>query len=289
MPAIEMSAEEIRDLKQLVDLAIPEDVGGGDITTRAVVPKEAQATGRLVARSPGILAGIEAARLVFEKVDPSLVFEALLSDGTSLVPGTEIARVAGSARSILTGERTALNFLQRLSGVASNTRKFVDAAAGKVDIFDTRKTMPCFRRMDKYAVRAGGGKNHRLGLYDQVLIKENHLSSAGGIKPCEAVLRAREAAPEGTLIEVEVENLAEFRDALTAAPDVIMLDDMSVKEMAAAVQERGASGRPLLEVSGGVGLDKVKTLAGLGVDRLSVGALTHSAPALDLAMDFRVA
>jgi nicotinate-nucleotide pyrophosphorylase (carboxylating) len=283
-----MSGEERRELQVLVDLALAEDIGPGDLTSRALVPEGASAAARFVAKGQGVLAGIEAARAVFSKVDPLLAFTALAGDGAFLVPGAEVARVSGGARAILAGERTALNFLQRLSGVATLTRRFVQAVEGTgARIFDTRKTMPGFRRLDKYAVRAGGGRNHRLGLYDQVLVKENHLAAAGGLRPGEAVRKARAGTPPGTVVEVEVETLDEFRDALAAGPDVVMLDDMPPDEIRAALALRGPGGKPEIEVSGGVRLETVRELALLGADRISIGALTHSAPALDVSMKFR--
>jgi nicotinate-nucleotide pyrophosphorylase (carboxylating) len=284
---LRMSGEERNDLLTLVRLALAEDLGSGDVTADALVPESARAEARFLAKARGVLAGIEAARAVFEEVDPALAFRSRLDDGAALSPGTEIARVAGNARSILAAERTALNFLQRLSGVASLTRRFVEAVEGTLaGIFDTRKTLPGFRRLDKYAVRVGGGRNHRRGLFDQVLIKENHLAAAGEIGPGEAVRRARAGAPATIRIEVEVESLDEFREALAAAPDIVMLDDMSLDEVREAVALRGRAGKPELEVSGGVRLDTVRSIAALGVDRISVGALTHSAPALDISMKF---
>ena len=283
-----MSEGERRALLTIVDLALAEDVGPGDLTSSALVPEDRSSEGRFVAKANGVLAGVEAARAVFEQVDPHVSFVQQLGDGSLLVPGAEIARVAGPSRGLLAGERTALNFLQRMSGVATLTRRFVDAVEGtRAAIFDTRKTIPGFRLLDKYSVRAGGGRNHRKGLHDQVLIKENHLAAGGGLRAGEAVRMARAAAP-GVVVEVEVENLDEFRDALAAGPDVIMLDDMSPDEVRQAMSIRGAARVPEIEVSGGVRLENVREIALLGVDRISVGALTHSAPALDISMKTRL-
>ncbi len=284
-PRATLTETERVDLARRVETALEEDLGDGDLTSRALVPDEATAEARIVARRPGILAGLPAAEEVFRRVDPVLLFESLASDGERIEAGRKVARIAGRARSLLAGERTALNFLQRLSGVATLTRRFADAVEGTgARILDTRKTLPGMRRLDKYAVRAGGGSNHRMGLFDQILIKENHLA-ASGLEAGGAVERAREKAPSGTFVEVEVETLQQFRRALEAGPDAILLDDMGREEIAEAVRLRGSARTPALEVSGGVSLETVRGLAELGVDRISVGALTHSAPALDLALE----
>ncbi|MHC4598901.1 MAG: carboxylating nicotinate-nucleotide diphosphorylase [Planctomycetota bacterium] len=285
-PDLGLSKEEEEALLALVERAVREDLGPGDLTSTALVPGHAVILGEIVAKAEGVLAGLPAARAVFHHLDPSIRFEGLAADGSNLAPGTAVARAVGGARPLLAGERAALNFLQHLCGVASLTRRFVDAAAGtRAKIYDTRKTAPGFRLLDKYAVRMGGGCNHRLGLYDEVLIKENHLA-ASGLGAGQAVLRARDKAPAGTVVVVEVETLDQFREALEAGPDVIMLDDFSDEVIRRAVSLRGEASIPALEVSGGVRLDTVGKIAALGVDRISVGALTHSAPALDLSMKF---
>ncbi|MHC5080760.1 MAG: carboxylating nicotinate-nucleotide diphosphorylase [Planctomycetota bacterium] len=283
------TAEETEALRGLMKKALAEDIGEGDLTSRALIPSTAQATARIQAKAEGILAGTPAAAAVFREVDPETTFTPLVAEGARVTPGTVVAEVSGKARSLLAAERTALNFLQRLSGVATLTRRTVDAVTGtKAKIFDTRKTLPAFRLLDKYAVRTGGGCNHRMGLYDAVLIKENHLE-AGSCGPGEAVRRARAMVPSGTLVEVEVETLDQCAEALDACPDVILLDNMSVDEIRRAVSARGPDPPPALEVSGGVTLDSVRHLGELGVDRISVGALTHSATALDLSLSFTAA
>lgn len=270
----------------MVNLALTEDLGSGDITTDSVVAGEAEATGRIFARGEGVLAGCAVARLVFVQAEPSLAFEALVKDGTSLKPGLEICKVTGPARGILRSERVALNFLQRLSGVATMTRRFVEAVSGTgVLILDTRKTTPGLRVLEKYAVSVGGGRNHRFGLFDMYLVKGNHLRLVKDIG--EAVRRIR--GPGVNLpIEVEVRTFQEVEEACAAGVDRIMLDNMSpedVKKACEIVEKTfgGASGkRPELEVSGGVNLDNVRDFALSGVDYISVGEITHSAPAVDM-------
>lgn len=269
--------------RDLVRLAIAEDVGTGDVTTTATVPASATAKATLVTRQACVVAGLDVARGVFAQIDPSVSFVAACRDGDPCAAGASLAHLSGPARAILTGERTALNFLQHLSGIATRTRAFVDAAAGRVVILDTRKTIPMFRTLAKYAVRCGGGINHRRGLFDGVLVKDNHIRMAGGV--VEAVRRARAAAP-GLVVEVETQSLDEVRAAIDARADVIMLDNLDDEAMGQAVAL--IAGRAKVEVSGGVTLDRIGVLAGLGVDFVSVGALTHSAPAVDISLDVEV-
>jgi nicotinate-nucleotide pyrophosphorylase (carboxylating) len=274
----------------LIALALREDLGElGDVTTLAFISAERRGRAAFVARSPGILAGLPAAALVLRAVDRGATFTALLDDGVTLKRGDRIAVVEGPTRSILTVERTALNFLQRLSGVATQTRKYVDVVAGlKTNLLDTRKTTPGWRLLEKYAVRAGGGLNHRTGLHDMILIKDNHLAALGGdVNPIgTAIRRAREQYP-GLPVEVEVESLEQLDRALPFGPDMILLDNMQPEMMRECVRRRDAArSKALLEASGGVTLATLRTIAETGVDRVSVGALTHSAVALDIALDW---
>jgi nicotinate-nucleotide pyrophosphorylase (carboxylating) len=266
--------------RQLVRAALAEDIGSGDVTSRLTIPAARTARAELVARAPGILAGIDVCRDVFLAVDRRTRFRPLLSDCRHYRRGEVLARVSGSARSLLSAERTALNFIQRLSGIATLTGKFVAAAKGTgAVILDTRKTTPGWRDLEKYAVRCGGGTNHRRGLDDMVLIKDNHIAAAGSIT--QALTRCR-----GTRLPVEVETrtLAQVREALAAGAKRILLDNMSPARMRAAV--RLARGRARLEGSGGITLATVRRVAQTGVDFVSVGAITHSAPAADIALDF---
>lgn len=271
----------------LVRLALAEDLGvSGDVTSRLIVPPTAVAAAKLVARAPGVLAGLGVARLVFETVDPGIRFETALADGAPLRAEQIVALISGSARSVLAAERTALNFIQRLSGVATQTARFVAALAGTgVAVIDTRKTTPGYRWLEKAAVRAGGGSNHRFGLYDRILIKDNHEAVAGSV--AEAVRRARAGRAGAIEIEVEVRSLDQLEEALGQHPDRVLLDNMSpamVAECASRVARE--TPRPRLEVSGGIRLETIRDYALPGVDEISVGGLTHSAPALDLALDF---
>jgi nicotinate-nucleotide pyrophosphorylase (carboxylating) len=280
-----LTREETESLHLLVELALAEDMGAGDVTAHALVGEEARASGTIVAKADGIIAGLPAVSIVFHRLHPDMRIELDVQDGSAVVAGRQVARISGIARAVLAGERVVLNFLQHLSGVASLTRRFVDSVAGtRAQIFDTRKTTPAFRLLEKYAVRAGGGRNHRMGLYHEVLIKENHLTACG-LSAGAAVRRAREKVGPSMIVEVEVETMDQFRDALEAEPDVIMLDDMQEDEIRAAAALRGKKDRPEIEVSGSVQLANVAAVAALGVDRISVGALTHSAPALDLSMN----
>lgn len=277
-------------LRRVVRTALEEDLGAGDITSRAVVPEGTPARGAIVAREALVVAGLPAARQVFLEVDPRVVFRDCCHEGDLLRPGDHLARVEGAAISILAAERTALNFLQRMSGIATATRRLVRLAAGSgAVISDTRKTAPGLRLLDKYAVRVGGGSNHRAGLYDAVLIKDNHWRLAGGVG--QAVRRARDAfrgraAPRGG-IQVEVGSIDEVREALEAGADALLLDNMDAATLREALSE--ARGRAFLEVSGGVGEEDIPRLAAAGVDRISVGSLTHSVGAIDIALELEPA
>ena len=278
--------------RRLVELALEEDVGAGDLTSLAVIPEGLPGRAVFVARVAGVVAGLPAAAMVFGTLDGRVSFTPLVADGSGLQPGTRLAEVSGPMRSVLSGERTALNFLQHLSGVASLTRRYADAVAGLAcRVLDTRKTLPGWRLLEKYAVRQGGGHNHRLGLYDGVLIKDNHLAALGmGKKEIHrAVEAARAAHPPGVPVEVEVDSLDELDEALRLRPDVVLLDNMAPGLLREAVRRRDAAAPGvLLEASGGVTLATVRAVAEAGVDRVSVGALTHSAPALDIALDYSV-
>lgn len=270
------------EFRAIIKRALREDVGRGDITTDAVVSADARALGIIFAKEPGVLCGVDIARAVFEQLDTAIDFQKQLNDGHELAPGETIAIVIGKAAACLAGERTALNFLQHLSGIATQTRRFVDAAQDRVKILDTRKTAPGLRAMEKYAVRTGGGQNHRFGLYDMVMIKDNHIQIAGSIT--EAVNRVRERKVR-RFIEVEVKTMAELNEAIALGVDRIMLDNMNLRQIDEAVKRvRNAATAIEIEVSGGVGLDNVAQLAACGADYVSVGALTHSARALDIAL-----
>ncbi len=272
----------------LVDLALTEDIGPGDITSLSTVAPGATAEGVMIAKQAGVISGIDVAAYVFERVDPEVIFIPKVANGTRVEAGQVIAALEGNARSVLAGERVALNLLQRLSGVATLTSEYVAAVAGtNASIVDTRKTTPGLRALEKAAVRDGGGRNHRLGLSDGVLIKDNHLAAIGGAdRVTRAIGLAKARAPHTAKVEVEVTTLAEAEEAAVAGADIIMLDNMSVAEMTEAV--RIIAKRSLVEASGGVRLDTVGAIAATGVDIISVGALTHSAPALDISLKFSI-
>jgi nicotinate-nucleotide pyrophosphorylase (carboxylating) len=275
-----------KQVEQIVSNALAEDLGSGDVTTEALVPSELEGKASILVKRDGVLAGIDVAKEVFRQVDPSLHFKALVKDGAKVRKGGVVAIVEGNVASILKAERTALNFLQHLSGIATETARYVDAVLGtKAIITDTRKTIPGLRLLEKYAVRAGGGRNHRLNLGDGVLIKDNHLAilRLSGVGLDEAVKKARRRAPRGMKVEVEVESVKQAREALSAGADIIMLDNMKVKGMRKVVEL--VRGRALLEASGGITLDKVRSVAETGVNLISVGALTHSAKALDISLE----
>lgn len=272
-------------LEKQIRLWLEEDIGSGDITTMTTIPLDQQSKGILHVKEAGVLAGIPVAEAVFRVVDPELQFRALHNDGQSIVQGTVLAEVEGSTRSILLGERLALNLMQRLSGIATRTRQYVDALDGlPVRLVDTRKTTPGHRMLEKYAVRVGGGHNHRFGLYDAVMIKDNHIKGAGGIR--QAISAARSQIPHTMKIEVEVENFIQLAEAMEAAPDIIMLDNMKPVHMKEAVRiMKEKTPHILVEASGNVNLDTIKSIAETGVDVISVGRLTYSVQALDISLD----
>ena len=271
----------LRSLDPLIDLAFEEDIGIGDITTEATVLPDREGIGTLLAKSEGIVAGLPVAERVFAKLDTSLAFRTLVSDGEAVDSGTPIAEVQGSAKTILIGERTALNFLQRLSGIATLTAQFVAAVADyDAKIVDTRKTAAGWRAVQKYAVRVGGGHNHRFGLYDGVLIKDNHIVAAGGVS--KAIRRAKETVPHTAKIEVEIETADQVDAALEAGADILLLDNMPLGIMRGVVQEVGDLA--VTEASGGITLEKARDVAATGVDLISVGALTHSAMPMDISL-----
>lgn len=281
-----MRADEAKQLKRIVSEALAEDLAYGDVTTKALVPSELEGKAAILVKKDGTLAGMDAAKEVFRQVDRSLRFKALIKDGAKVGKGKVVATIEGKMASMLKAERTALNFLQHLSGIATETARYVDAVAGtKAIITDTRKTVPGLRLLEKYAVRIGGGHNHRLNLGDGVLIKDNHLAifASCGVGLGEAVKKARKRAPRTLKVEVEVESVKQAREALSARADIIMLDNMKLKDMRRVVEL--VHGRALLEASGGITLDNVRSVAETGVDLISVGALTHSAKALDISME----
>jgi nicotinate-nucleotide pyrophosphorylase (carboxylating) len=267
-------------LERVAFAALAEDVGEGDVTTEATVDEAAVGTAELLLREPGVVCGLRVAEAVFRALDPELRFEPLVDEGTSVSGGTAVARVTGSERAILTGERTALNFLARLSGIATFTRGYVVAVAGTgAAILDTRKTTPGLRALEKHAVATGGGRNHRFGLDDGVLVKDNHLRAAGSVSIAVERLRAATPLP----VEVECDTLEQVSEALAAGADAILLDNMALDQLRAAVGL--ARGRARLEASGGVTLENVRAIAETGVDEISVGALTHSARSLDVTLE----
>jgi len=268
------------EILAIVERALAEDTGTGDVTTDSIVPPETHVAAQIVAKTSGVIAGLEIARLTFELLDPAVTFACTAQDGVSVSAGQTVAEIRGIARAILTAERTALNFMGRMSGIATRARQFVDAVAGtSAQILDTRKTAPNLRALDKMAVRLGGAHNHRFGLFDMVLIKDDHIDCAGSIQ--EAVARAQSENPDMT-IEVEARTLQEMRDALKAGVDWIMLDNMSLDDLKQAVILN--RGRAKLEASGNVALERVRQIAETGVNYISVGALTHSVQALDLTL-----
>jgi nicotinate-nucleotide pyrophosphorylase (carboxylating) len=276
------------DARHLVSMALREDIGPGDLTSAVCLGDDAVGRAEIVARQDGVLAGLWVADLVYGVLGGEVTVEARAADGESFAPGDVLATVSGPVRTILAGERTVLNFLQRLSGVTTLTRTFVDRVFGTVaTICDTRKTTPGWRRLEKYAVRCGGGTNHRMGLYDEVLIKDNHIALAGEAMAT-LVGRAREQVGDGTVIEVEVDTLEQLETVLPLPVDIVLLDNMTCDQMRQAVVARDArssDGKPLLEASGGITLETVRGVAETGVDRISVGAITHSAAAVDIGMD----
>ncbi len=274
----------------LIKLALAEDIGDGDVTSLYFIPEDRQARAFVAMRKDGVISGVEVAARVFNSVDPDLVVEILIADGSRVAAGALVMRLEGSARSILTAERTALNFLQRLCGVATLTAKYVDQVKKTSTlILDTRKTTPAYRSLEKQAVIHGGGTNHRLGLFDRAMIKDNHLVAEGGLPTIQAAIHLLKAGKPGVEVEIEADNLDQVRDFLTLdGVDHILLDNMTVNQMASAVEMRGDRRTPQFEASGGITLDTIQEIADSGVDFISVGALTHSAPALDIGLDFEM-
>ncbi len=279
-PVDPLDASEFRDL---VRRALAEDLGWGDITTEALVPRDAAARGRILAKAPCVVAGLEVAVEAFRQLDPGVTVTRHHGDGSACAPGQVVAEVTGRATALITAERVALNFLQRMSGVATLTRQFVEAAAGRIVVLDTRKTTPLLRALEKYAVRAGGGTNHRVRLDDGILIKDNHLRLGGGVV---ATVRAMRAARPDMEVEVEVETLTQLDEALAAGAPRVLLDNMATPDIREAV--RRCDGRARVEVSGNVTLARLPELAATGADYVSIGALTHSAPSVDLSFELEL-
>lgn len=275
MPRLPLEAYQ-----DIVRRALAEDVGAGDVTTEATVPIVQRARGVFLVKGPCVLAGVDVAVETFRQLEPSVDVRFLKNDGDACVLGDEAGEVVGLARTLLVGERTALNFLQRLSGIATQARAFVDASGAAITILDTRKTTPTLRVLEKYAVAAGGATNHRIGLFDAILIKDNHVRLAGGV--AKAVAMCRAMRPDLRL-EVEVQSLAEFDEALAAGADIVLVDNMTTADVREAV--RRAGGRTKIEISGGVTLSRLPELAATGADFVSAGALTHSAPAVDISFE----
>ena len=288
----------IRDqgIEKLIELALREDLGKGDVTSEALIDENLKGKGIIKALEDGVLAGIEIARLVFKRIDPEILFKPLVKDGEKIRNKSKVAEIEGKVKSILAGERTALNFLQRLSGIATFTSKFVQEVKGtKTKILDTRKTTPGFRALEKYAVKMGRGENHRMGLYDRILIKDNHIRACGGVGT--AIKKVKKSLKNETFVsrfdlknlkvEVEAKNIKEVKEAIQSEADWIMLDNMSSSQIKEGVRMIRSNRRKMkIEVSGRVNLNNVKKIARLGVDYISVGALTHSAKALDLSLEF---
>ena len=280
-----LSPLDPQSYRDIVRRALDEDLAtAGDITTDATVPAGVRARGQFLVKSDCVLAGLDVALESFRILEPGVQVSVRKGDGERCAAGDVVAEVVGTARTLLIGERTALNFLQRLSGIATRASQFVEAAGGRITVLDTRKTTPTLRALEKYAVRAGGAANHRFGLFDAVLIKDNHIRLAGGVAP--AVAKARAHQPS-LAIEVEAERLDQVNEALTAGADVILVDNMSTADIREAV--RRARGRAKIEISGGVTLERLPELAATGADYVSVGALTHSAPAIDISFEIEPA
>ena len=280
MKSVPFTPLEPGTYREIVRRALAEDLGWGDVTTEGTVSAQQRATGVLLAKRSCVVAGLDVAIEVFRQLDPSVTVRNGHPDGDRCASGDIVATVRGSAASLLTAERTALNFLQRLSGIATLTRQFVDVAGGRITILDTRKTTPTLRALEKYAVRAGGAMNHRGGLDDGILIKDNHVRLAGGV---EEAVRRMKAAGQEMPIEVEAQSLQQVDQALTAGVDFILLDNLSTEDIREAV--RRIAGRAKTEISGGVSLERMPELAATGADYVSIGALTHSAPSVDLSFE----
>ena len=273
------------EIKKIVEAALSEDIGGGDITSDLLFKNNRVVSGNIKAKEPFILCGIEVAREVFNAVNPCVIFRANKKDGAKVKKGDVLAELTGNADDLMKGERTALNFIQHLSGIATYTSTFVEVVRGsRAKIVDTRKTIPGLRVLEKYAVRAGGGNNHRIGLFDGILIKDNHIAACGGIT--EAVTRAISAAPHTLKVEVEVSNLDQVKEAIDAGADIIMLDNMGIDEMRNAVKV--IAGEAIVEASGNITLKNLSNVASTGVDIISSGAITHCAPSVDISMKITV-
>ncbi len=273
-----------QSVQDLIVRALKEDVGYGDVTSEATIPVDSTSRAAMLAKQPLVLAGLEVGRAVFFTLDPTIQFTPLVKDGSNVLAGTEIVRLSGNTRALLAGERVALNIIQHLSGIATLTAEYVQQVKGlKAEVLDTRKTLPGLRQLEKYAVRLGGGRNHRFGLFDGLLIKDNHIKASGSIKI--AVEQAREKAPHLLKIEVETKTLDEVREAIAAKADIIMLDNMPIDMMREAVAM--ISGLALVEASGNVTLKTIRAIAETGVDFISSGSLTHSAPAADISMKIK--
>ena len=280
-----MSSSKLQ-IEEIIDRALAEDLSKGDVTTEALIAGDRQGRGFIVAKKEGILAGTQVAKEVFYRVDPQLKVEIFLEDGARVRPGSKVATVSGGVASILKAERVALNFLQRLSGIASETNRYVEAVKGlPVRIMDTRKTTPGLRSLEKYAVKVGGGENHRMNLGDGMLIKDNHLVAlrGQGLAIKDIIAKARQNVPQGLPVEVEVRNTTEALEAIEAGADIIMLDNMNPGDIRKAA--KSIHGPALIEASGGITLDNVRTVAETGVDFISIGALTHSVRALDISLE----
>lgn len=267
---------------ELVDLAIAEDLGPGDLTSELTIPADARCQARIEARAPLVACGLFVAREVFRRISPEIEFKERVQEGEAAAPARRLADLEGPARAVLAAERTALNFLGRLSGVATLTRRYAEAVEGTgADIVDTRKTLPGWRALDKFAVLCGGGVNHRFALFDGILLKDNHIAAAGGVSP--AVRAALDGAPDGVRVQVEVESLEQALQACDGGADFLLLDNRSPNEIVA--MREALAGRAVLEASGGITLENVRAYAKTGVDRISIGALTHSAPCADVALE----
>lgn len=276
------SGLNIESIKSVIDYALKEDIGNGDITTNSLIPIGLQTKATMVAKSTGVIAGLAIAEYVFRTLSTDITWKTFVNDGDKVSKGDLILEISGSYRALLTGERVALNFLQRMSGIATMTANYVDTLKGyKTKILDTRKTVPGLRLLDKYAVLMGGGTNHRIGLYDMVLIKDNHIKIAGGIT--NAVTQIKKNLPDGIKIEVETTTIEEVHEALAAGVDIIMLDNMSNSTMAESVRIIGSQAK--VEASGNMTIDRLKEVAATGVDFISIGALTHSVTAFDISMN----
>jgi nicotinate-nucleotide pyrophosphorylase (carboxylating) len=275
-----MNELELKAAQTLIELALKEDVGDGDITTDNIIPAETRRKAKMVAKADGVVAGLPVAEMVFKKLDPQMLWKVFTPEGSRVKKGDVMVEFEGTYRALLTGERTALNFLQRMSGIATMSAKYADAVKdSKTVILDTRKTLPGFRMLDKYAVKTGGASNHRIGLYDMAMIKDNHIEVAGGIT--KAVNAVRNNIKPGIQIEVETTTLAQVQEAIEAGADIIMLDNMDTETMKKGVEL--IAGRAKVEASGNMTLDRLREVAATGVDFISIGALTHSVNALDIS------